>query len=228
VNALTGCHGAAICRVHADQLLGTEDVTTSTSPEDGPRTKIPRADVSVGHLRIKRGLQRARITTDPKLGDLLHGSWRREPKVAAENGHVTLTYPRFRSVPWGTDEIILNATVPWDISIEGGVHRVGVDLRGLLLRSLSIDGSASRLALVLGKPDRDVQVDLKAADRVTIRRPQETQVRVRLAKGADRVVVDDQTYGAIGGETILKTGPVVRNAYHLNVIGARRLRVTTL
>jgi hypothetical protein len=203
-------------------------VTPSMSPEDGPRTKIPRADVSVGHLRIKRGLHRARITTDPKLGDLLHGSWRREPKVAAEDGVVTLTYPRFRAVRWGTDEIVLNATVPWDISIEGGVHRVGVDLRGLLLRSFNVAGSASRLALVLGKPDRDVQVDLKSADRVTIRRPQETQVRVRVAKGAAEVAVDDQTYGAIGGETILKTGPVVRNAYYVNVTGARRLRVTTL
>jgi hypothetical protein len=184
--------------------------------------------VSVGHLRIKRGLHRARITTDPKLGDLLHGSWRRQPKVAAEDGTVTLTYPRFRAVRWGTDEIVLNATVPWDITIEGGVHHVGVDLRGLLLRSFSIERSASRLALVLGKPDRDVQVDLRSADRMTIRRPQETQVRVRVAKGAAQVAVDDQTYGAIGGETVISTGPVVRNAYHVNVIGARRLRVTTL
>lgn len=184
--------------------------------------------MSVGHLQIRRGLHRARITTDPKLGDLLHGSWRREPKVAAEDGVVTLTYPRFRAVRWGTDEIVLNATVPWDISIQGGVHRVGIDLRGLLLRSFSIGGSASRLALVLGKPDQDVQVDLKSADRVTIRRPRETQVRVRVAKGAAQVVVDDQTYGAIGGETVLNTGPVVRNAYHVNVTGARRLRVTTL
>jgi hypothetical protein len=200
---------------------------TSSSPEDGPRTKVPRADVSVAHLRIKRGLHRARITTDSKLGDLLHGSWKREPKVAVEGGVVTLTYPRFRSVRWGTDEITLNPTVPWDISIEGGVHRVGIDLRGLLLRSFSIAGSASRLALVLGKPDQDVQVDLKSADRVTIRRPENTQVRVRVAKGASQVVVDDQTYGAIGGETTLNTGPVLRNAYHLNVIGARRLRVTT-
>jgi hypothetical protein len=201
---------------------------TSTDPEGAPRTKIPLADVSVGHLRIKRGLHRARITTDAKLGDLLHGSWRWKPKVVADSGVVTLTYPRFRAARWGTDEIVLNPTVPWDISIQGGVHRVGADLRGILLRSVSIEGSASRLALVLGKPDRDVQVDLKSADRVTIRRPQETQVRVRVAKGAAEVVVDDQTYGAIGGETILTTGPVLRNAYHLNVTGARRLRVTTL
>jgi hypothetical protein len=147
--------------------------------------------------------------------------------VAADNGDVTLTYSRFRAARWGTDEITLNPTVPWDISVEGGVHRVGADLRGLLLRSFSIQGSASRLALVLGKPDDDVQVDLKSADRVTIRRPQDTQVRVRVVKGAAEVVVDDQRYGAIGGETILTTGPVLRKAYHLTVTGARRLRVTT-
>jgi hypothetical protein len=201
---------------------------TSTRPEGAPRTKIPRADVPVGHLRIKRGLDRTRITTDRLQGDLLHGWWKREPKVAAEGGVVTLTYPRFRPALWGTDEITLNVTVPWDISIHGGVQRVGVDLRGLLLRSFTIDGSATRLGLVLGKPDRDVQVDLKSADRVTIRRPPETQVRLRIAKGGTQVVVDDQTYGAIGGETVLTTGPIVRNAYHVNVLGARRLRVTTL
>jgi hypothetical protein len=184
--------------------------------------------VSVGHLRIERGLDRTRITTDRLQGDLLHGWWKRGPKVAAESGVVTLTYPRFRPALWGTDEITLNVAVPWDISINGGVQRVGVDLRGLLLRSFTIAGSASRLALVLGKPDRDVQVDLRSADRVTIRRPPETQVRIRIAKGATQVVVDDQTYGAIGGETVLTTGPIVRNAYHVNLVGARRLRVTTL
>jgi hypothetical protein len=201
---------------------------TSSSSQHGARTKVPRGDVSVGHLVIKRGLERVRITTDPRLGDLLHGSWAWAPKVTVEDGVVTLTNPRLRRARWGTDEITLNASVPWDISIHGRVHRVGVDLRGLLLRSFTIDGGASRVALVLGKPDRDVQVDLEAADRVTIRRPEDTQVRVRIAKGASQVAVDDQTYGAVGGETILTTGPIVRNSYHLNVIGARRLRVTRL
>lgn len=201
---------------------------TSTSSDDGARTKVPRTDVTVGHLRIKGGLERARITTDPRLGDLLHGSWKQEPKVVAEDGAVTLTYPRLRRVRRGTDEITLNASVPWEISIRGRVHRVGVDLRGLLLRSFTIDGGASRLALVLGKPDRDVEIDLEAADRVTVRRPEDTQVRVRIAKGAAQVAVDDQTYGTIGGETVLSTGPIVRNSYLVNVIGARRLRVTTL
>jgi hypothetical protein len=201
---------------------------TSSSSQHGARTKVPRGDVSVGHLVIKRGLERVRITTDPRLGDLLHGSWAWAPKVTVEDGVVTLANPRLRRARWGTDEITLNASVPWDISIHGRVHRVGVDLRGLLLRSFTIDGGASRVALVLGKPDRDVQVDLEAADRVTIRRPEDTQVRLRIAKGASQVAVDDQTYGALGGETVLTTGPVVRNSYHVHVVGARRLRVTRL
>jgi hypothetical protein len=69
----------------------------STSPEDEPRTRIPISGVSVGDLRIKRGLDGARITTDPRLGDLLHGSWKWEPKVAAKGGLVTLTYPRWQT-----------------------------------------------------------------------------------------------------------------------------------
>lgn len=197
------------------------------APDAVPRTRIPLDAASVGHLRIKRGLDGARLIADPRLGDLLHGSWRWAPKVAADGGVVTLTYPRFRMARWGTDEITLNGTVPWDISVEGGVRRVAADLRGLKLRSLRVDGGASGLVLVLGKPDGEVQLDLRSADRVTIRRPENSQVRVRIARGATQVAIDDQTYGAIGGETVLSTGPIVRNAYLLNVTGARRLRVTT-
>lgn len=202
---------------------------TSTNPRGLPRTRVPRAEESVGHLRIKRGLDGARIMTDPGLGDLLHGSWRWEPKVEAEDGVVTLRYPRFRLAQrLGTDEITLNASLPWDISVEGGVHRVVADLRGLKLRSLNIEKGASRLALILGAPDGDVEVNVSAANRLTLRRPADTEVRVHIAKGATEVVVDDQTYGAVGGETTLTTGPVVRNAYYLNLMGARRLRVATL
>jgi hypothetical protein len=200
----------------------------ATGSEDVARTRVPRGDVEAGHLRIERGLDGARIATDPRLGDLLHGAWKWAPKVGVEGGEVTLTYPRFRLARLGTDDITLNASVPWDISIQGGVRRVSADLRGLKLRSLEVDGGASRLVLLLGKPDGDVQLDLKSADGVTVRRPENTEVRVRVAKGASQVMVDDQTYGAIGGDTVITTGPVVRNAYYLNVIGARRLRVTTL
>lgn len=200
----------------------------STGSEDRALTKVPRTDADAGKLRIERGLRGAKITTDPRLGDLLHGSWRWKPKVAAQGGAVTLTYPRFGLARLGTDEITLNASVPWDISIQGGVREVSADLRGLKLRSLRIEGGAAQLVLLLGKPDGDVDIELMAADRVTIRRPENTQVRVHVAKGASQVAVDDQTYGAIGGETVLTTGPIVWKSYRVNVIGARRLRVTTL
>jgi hypothetical protein len=97
------------------------------------------------------------------------------------------------------------------------VHRVGADLSQLKLRSLNISGGACRFALVLGRPDGEVRIDLNAADRVTIRRPVTTEVRLRVAKGASQVVVDDQVLGAGGGETVLTTGPAVYNFYNVNV-----------
>lgn len=197
---------------------------TPEAPE--PTTRIPLASVTHGHLRIKPGLHGAKLSAR-KLDDLLHGRWRREPKVAAEDGTVTLTFPRLRRVRSGTDDITLNASIPWDIAIEGGVQGLNADLRLLKLRSLHV-GSASRLALVLGKPDGDVHLDLGAVDRVTIRRPENTQVRIHVTRGAAQVAIDDQSYGAIGGDTVLTTGPVVSNSYYLKVTGARRLRVTTI
>lgn len=197
-------------------------------PATAPTTKVPLAGESAGHLRIKRGLDHARITADPKLPDLLHGWWRRRPGVAADDGLVTLTYPRFRRARRGTNDITLNASVPWDITVDGGVCDVQADLRLLKLRSLTVEGAVSRVVLVLGKPRGEVPIELRSADRVTIRRPAESQLRIQITGGAAQVVVDDQTYGAIGGNTVLTTGPVLRNAYHVKIAGAHRLRVATL
>jgi hypothetical protein len=206
---------------------------TSTTPERDPDTKVALTTTeSVGRLRIRRGLDGVELTADPTLDDLLHGWWRREPEVTTDGGDVTVSYPRRWWPRWapqiGNDDIALNTSVPWEISVEGGLHRVGADLSLLKLRSFKVHGAASRLALVLGKPDREVHIDLEAADRVTIRRPRTVEVRVRIASGASQVAVDDQTYNAIGGETVVNTGPVLGKAYFVNVRAARRLRVTTI
>jgi len=203
---------------------------SSTGPGPGghPVTKVPRADVAEGRLHIERGLDGVAIRTAAGLGDLLHGAWNTTPEVAVEGGSVTLRNPRFRRPRSGGDVITLNAAVPWDISIDGRVHHVEIDLRGIMLRSLTMKGRVSRSVILLGPPDQDVRLDLGSADRVTVRRPADVQVRVRITKGAAQVAVDDQTYSAIGGETTLTTGPIVWHDYHLEVAAARRLRVTTL
>lgn len=201
---------------------------STTGPADLPVTKVPRADVAEGRLHIERGLDGATIRTAAGLGDLLQGAWQSAPEVAVDGGTVTLRYPRFRRTRPKGDVITLNAAVPWDLSIDGGVHHVEADLRGIKLRSLTVKGSLSRSVLLLGPPDQDVRLDLGSVDRLTVRRPQEVQVRVRITKGAAQVAVDDQTYRAIAGETVLTTGPILRHDYHLDVTAARRLRITTL
>ena len=205
---------------------------SSTTPPGEPDTKVALTTESVGRLRFRRGLDGVELTANPMLDDLLHGWWRREPDVTTDGGAVTVTYPRRWWPRWapqlGKDDIALNPSVPWEISVEGGVHRVGADFSLLKLRSFKVGGAASRLALVLGKPEGEVQIDIASADRVTIRRPRTVEVRVRIASGASQVVVDDQTYNAIGGETVLNTGPVLSKAYFVNVRAARRLRVTTI
>jgi hypothetical protein len=90
----------------------------------GPVTRIPLDEADAGHLRVTRGLQSARLTVRSDLGDLLHGRWRREPAITAEGGDVTLTFPRALRLRRGTDEIVLSSTVPWDISVQGGVDQV--------------------------------------------------------------------------------------------------------
>lgn len=202
--------------------------SSDAEPVVAPKTRVALDGATAGHLRIRRGLEAAKLTADPRLGDLLQGSWRWPPKVDVDGGDVTLTYPRFRLARRvGTDEIAINAAIPWDITVEGSIRRLSADLRALKLRSLRIDGGATGVALVLGKPAGEVPIEVRSADRLTIRRPAYTEVRVTITKGASQVAVDDQTYGAIAGETVLSTGPIVRNAYLITVTAARRLRITT-
>lgn len=204
-----------------DQVVG--------EPTGRIHVRVPRGSASVGRLQITRGLDDVKIQADRRLDDLLdvRSMWR-APRVTADGGDLTLAYSRFRRAMPGTDWITLNTSVPWDISVQGGVRHVGADLSLVKLRSLRISRGASRLVLILGKPEGIVDLDLRSADRLTIRRPENTQVRVHIAKGASQVAIDDQTFQAIGGDTVLTTGPILANAYNLRVHGARRLRVNTI
>jgi hypothetical protein len=197
-----------------------------------PTTRIPRTTAEVAQLRVERGLVDAKITCQPGLGDLLHGQWRRAPAIAADDGAVTLTFPRRWFTRWKlgrrSDQIALGASVPWDISIQGGVCRVGADVSGLKLRSFSVAGSASHLTLVLGRPNGEVPINLRSADRLTILRPADVQLRIQVKGGGAQLQIDDQKYGALGGSTVLTTGPVLHNFFNVTVHGVHRFRVTTI
>ena len=126
---------------------------------------------------------------------------------------MSIVYPRFPAGDWLDDrsehpaEVELNARIPWDIEVRGGASRLLADLRGLRLGSLSVDGGASRLEVVLPAPSGIVTVViLGGASNVAIRRPEGVAARLRVDGGATNLTFDDRHIGAAGGELDLQSG----------------------
>jgi hypothetical protein len=101
--------------------------------------------------------------------------------------------------------VVLNGAIPWKIGLSGGLSRVHPDSSGLRLDSFSASGGVSRVELLLAEPSGEVSIrfDGGASD-VVVRRPKGVAVGVLVGGGASKLALDDQHFGAIGGETRLR------------------------
>lgn len=133
------------------------------------------------------------------------------PKARAADGYVTIEYPRFsfagllRTHARRT-EIELSATLPWSIVVAGGLRASTLDLAGLELNGLELQGGARNVRIRLSRPRGCVLVRLEGgASDVTLVRPAGVAAGLQLLGEASRLTFDDERYGAIGGETRLET-----------------------
>jgi hypothetical protein len=91
------------------------------------------------------------------------------PIVEVRGGVVSIRYTQVASCDWTgyrperPAEVALNAGIPWDVEVRGGASRLLADLSGLRLGSLSVDGGASRLEVVLPDPSGAVTVVILGA-----------------------------------------------------------------
>jgi len=170
-----------------------------TAPLDG---------VDEGHLVIRHGLGAATIGTDPRMAELAHGRWqgRRLPRARVHRGTVELTFPRL-SLGLGSPqhELMLNGSVPWRIEVDGGAGEVEADLRGATVQSVDVQGGVARSRIDLPAPVGTMVVRLGAVSDVTVTRPADVPVRVRVRRGSRRLTLDGYSWGAIGGPTTLTT-----------------------
>ena len=129
------------------------------------------------------------------------------------------------SVHWRNDrgEIVLTAAVPWAIELRGGGSRVRADLRELDLKSFELTGGASRVELRLGKPEGVVPVRLAGSlNEVTVRRPADVPVRLRVSGATSHVEVDGQRIAGSGGNLTLGSlgGASAVNGYDIELRGS--------
>jgi hypothetical protein len=192
------------------------------NPIASPRTRpVDRADdhfaaplgsLTSGRLRFPSGAHRVVIRADLHLGGLYRARFGdRKPVVGVRGGVVTIRYPRIPACDWlnfrsePPAEVELNARIRWGVEVRGGASRLVADLRELSLGSLSLDGGASRLEVVLPAPSGTVAVViLGGASNVAIHRPNGVAARLRVGGGATNLEFDDRHIGAAGGELDLR------------------------
>ena len=189
---------------------------------EGSLFAAPVGGVTLGRLVFLSAVPAMTIRGDRTLVDLYRASFQGPiPRVRVRAGVVTVRYARFAwfdsrarigdqmidtSVHWRNDrgELVLTAAVPWAIELRGGGSRVQADLRELALRSFDLTGGASRVELRLGRPDGVVPVRLAGSlNEVTVRRPADVPVRLRVAGATRRVEVDGQLIAGSGGNLTL-------------------------
>jgi hypothetical protein len=187
-----------------------------TLPEDRGRSgdyfAAPLGSLRSGLLQFTNGAYRTVIRASSHMRDLCHVCFGdRMPTIREGRGVVTIRYPRVPFCDWLNyrsecpTEVELNPSIPWEVEVRGGASRLVANLRELRLGSLTLDGGASRLEVVLPAPVGLVSVVLLGgASNVAIRRPEGVAAQLRVGGGATNLKFDDRRIGAAGGELDLR------------------------
>ena len=212
---------------HQSERKGRHAMTDITTLDAQP------GSATAGHLKVRRGLENATLWAGGGMGDLFHARWERcAPDVEVRAERVTLTFPvlclRGRD---RTNDIILNAGLPWLIQVEGAAKDLAVDLSAMTLLAFDVSGGVSGLELDLGRPTGTVRVRLGPVHNVIIRRPVSAPVRVQVARGASELSLDDRRFGALGGPSSWQSPDfeAATDRYDISVAGgARELTVVPM
>lgn len=176
----------------------------------GGEFSAPLGSVGSGRLVFANGASRLALRAAPGMDELYRARFEgNPPKVEAKDG--TVTFRRSRrftlfDLRRHSEEVTLNAAVPWEVEARGGAAWVKADLGGLELTSFVLKGGVSELDLTLPEPSGTVPVRLSGgASKVSIRRPVGAESRLDLKGGAAKLTFDEQSFDAVGGKVRLQS-----------------------
>jgi hypothetical protein len=203
---------------------------TPAATASGSDFSAPLAGVTAARLEFRRGASRVTIRS-AGMDELFRAHFEGHvPEVTVNRGTVGIRYRHLSAADWArfawldehSGDIALNASVPWELELRGGVSRLEADLAGLQLTGFEIRGGASHVELALGEPRGIVPIRVRGGvSHVTIWRPAEVPVAASVRGGVSRLALDDQRFGAIGGETRITTGAwrQVTSGYDIEIMG---------
>ena len=214
--------------------------TEAATPDRAADFSAPLAGTSAGRLEFRRGASRLNIRSQAPMEELFRAHFEGPvPEVDVTGGTVAVRYRHLSPGEWARQallmgdhgaDIVLNSGIPWELELRGGVSRLDADLGSLDLHGLDIKGGASHVELVLGQPSGIVPIHVRGGiSHVTLWRPAGVAIRASVRGGISKLALDDQRFGAIGGETRVTTGGWLQATvgYDLDIAGgASDLTVT--
>ncbi len=196
---------------------------------------VPLGSATSGRLVFPAGATGVTLVAEPALQGLARCRLvRRVAWVGFEKGIVMVGYrpdalsPHSPPLDWLADphkpgdEIMLNASIPWEIEFRGGASRITARLGGLLLRSLDVLGEASQIVLELSRPAGTTYLYLAGDCRqVTIQRPPNVGVGIYTQDGMARLSLDGQRFRSLGSDTRLESAGFNRTdcRYEISIAG---------
>ena len=204
-----GVYESQIAALTAEAAPGAGQATADDTA--AAQSHAPLTGVTAGRLEFTKGAAKVTLRADPALAELYQASFEGPaPEITVSGGTVTVQQRRrFRPFDWRAQaaDFKLTTSVPWDVSLRGGMWKLDADFSGLQLTRLEVAGGASDIEIVLPAPVGVVPVRLSGgASKVTLRRPKGTEARAEVSGGATQLVFDDQRLGAVGGRTVLASG----------------------
>ena len=159
-----------------------------------PRTvgSAPLRGTATGHLRLSGGNVTVRSgATGPELFRARFTG--PQPKIRVAGNAVEIAYRGARPVIWRRQsaKVALNTSIPWHIEVPDGLFKSTLDLAGLKVTAVTVDGGASQVEIRLPRPSGMVPVRfLSGASIITVRRPNGVAVRAVVRGGATKVQLD--------------------------------------
>jgi DNA-binding MarR family transcriptional regulator len=173
-------------------------------------SSTPLGDIRSARLVVPAGIFGLTVRAGSEMPDLYQARFEGSvPDVKTKDGVVTIRYPKrlwLLGGGQGAAEIILNATIPWWIAIQGGVSTITAELGRLNLAGLEVKGGMSMIRLELPVPADVVPIRVSgSASDITIRRPAGVPARVHLKGWVSTFVFDEQTFGNVGNDVRLRS-----------------------
>jgi DNA-binding MarR family transcriptional regulator len=201
-----------------------------------PDFSAPLGDVRSARLEFNKGAARVVIRGDEALGQLYHAHFDGSvPDVFFRGSTVTIQQRRrFRPFDWRaqSSDVLLNVSIPWAISLRGGMWKLDADLHAIRLESLELSGGASDVEVRLPRPEGTVPVRISGgASKVVLHRPTEVPVRAVASGGASQVLFDGERASGLGarGRLVSPGYDAAADRYEIRFSGgASQLTIDTL